>query len=351
MFLFFTLLLVPIDCSSSNDDKETNLSSSKIDDPFFSEDQSGYELDLRETFKINVIIFFHDSLTQKLQDSAALQALHCLREDCPEYSLAYSNPNDDFVDPAAEELIKYFSEEQRWELDWNLHNGDKVRLHIKQAVGAKCIFNDTGNFKPLLKNVQLGANIVVNCIPDVLRSVIIKFELIDYPEGKLSLDEYIKVDASLIFWNDRTISPGDLEFSNNYETDIKKFREGGYEDTKKLWNNQNPHLTQNGDCIEVLKNREKNSLCKKHEFTSIDKYDKYFLRLGDKIKFVIKSNIKSGHCHLKLKDGLLKLRNEIEIYEVNVVCKKKLKRTLSSNSKKIKKTNKEISNEDYWIYF
>lgn len=97
------------DCSSSSGEN-TDLTSSENYYSDINEYQSSYNLDLRETFKLKVIINFHVKLSIEKQTSVMLQALQCLREDCPEYSLSYSSPNDYFVDPTAEELVKNFYE-------------------------------------------------------------------------------------------------------------------------------------------------------------------------------------------------------------------------------------------------
>lgn len=331
------------DCSISNDDQNTDLTTSKQCKSQATEYQSSYDLDLRETFKLKVIVDFYDDLSKKIKDSVTLQALHCLREDCPEYSLAYSSPNDYFVDPAAEELIKLFSESQEWELDWDLHEGDEIRLHISQAVNAKCVFVDTGKFEPLIKTVQTGVNVVVKCVPSIVRSVTIKLELNNFPEKKLSIEEYIQIDGFLTYWNDDVISPGSIEFSNNYEADMEIFRQGGYKEIRRLWSDKSLHFTKDSESIEIVGNDREKSIFKRH-------YEGYFLRPEDQIQFSIKSNLKDGHCQLNLVGGLLLMREEMEEYKIIVSCCKMEKRHRAKKCAKMKKhlntTQKEVIKEE-----
>lgn len=275
-------------------------------------------------------------MNRKLQISVVLQALHCLREDCPEYSLAYSSPNDYFVDPAAEELVKLFTESQIWELDWDLHDGDEIRFHISQAVNAKCIFIDTGKFKPLFKTVQTGVNVTVKCMPFIIRSVVVKLELFNYPGDKLPLDEYIQIDAFLTYWNDDMISPGSIEFSNSYETDMKNFRQGGRKEIKKLWNDQSPRFIKDSEFVEIVRNDKEKFLFEKHN-TTFQNYEKCLFHFEDQIQFSVKSNLKNGHCHLNLMGGLLILKKEMEQYEVIVTCRKVKRKHETKKCEKIKR--------------
>lgn len=163
----------------------------------------------------------------------------------------------------------------------------------------------------------------------------VRLKLANYPRNELPLEEYIQVDAFLTYWNDDVISPGSIEFSNNYETDMNIFREGGHKETKKLWIKESPRFTKDNEFIEIVKNETEKYLFARNKAALLGKYEKYLLRFEDQIQFSVRSNLKSGHCNLNLIGGLLTLKKEIEQYEVVVTCTKKKKKHATKKCTKI----------------